>query len=343
MALSDLKEALPKYIEDVLDTSSNTTQKEHDLNKIHDQLSHISSTSLINNSATETSGQGICIAPKTAARCIKSAPRTLAYWRALKATLARQQHKKTIHIIYPGCGPFASLVLPLLAGHLNAQVKITFIDYHQAALNHLEQLIDYLGKDHMVADMICAEASTWQPSKNFDVLILECMLNGLQREGHVALVNHFAPFLVEDGQLLPGQIDIHANWIDASGELEYVQQQCFSKQKLNGTEITKFRRAIGTVFKLDRHTYLKAGHQKKTIRANSLNILERPDASYHFALCTRLLFIDNIRLHEYEDGITHPYYPALASQPAGGDILDVAYQTGAQPGFIFNRRQQCDM
>lgn len=322
-------------IDSLLSPSAGLIDAEKQLIEIHDDLLTISAT-MLENFTPKISGQGICIAPADAAHCLKSVHRTIAYWQALRASLEQQSHKKDIRIIYPGCGPFASLVLPLLTGYLNIGVKVYFIDYHAPALTHLKNLIDYFGAHDLVADIICAEATEWQPTSTVDIVILECMLNGLEREGQVALTNHFSPFLTQGGQLIPDHIDITANWIHATEELNYIQQKLSYRQKIDIEKLANFRHPIGEIFRLSRHSHLGFNDDKKIINAKTIIIDDIPDRHYHFALCTQLSFTHRIHLREYDDGITYPYYPNVDIHRRRGNKIDINYRLGKHPGFSFD-------
>ena len=175
----------------------------------------------------------------------------------------------------------------------------------------------------------------WQPNTGIDILILECMLKGLDDEGQVSLVNHFSPFLNPQASLIPQEIEVKANWINMPAEVSYCQAQCDSGKLPEAKQLRRYRVAIGDVFKLDRTTYQHANGGK--ISCPGLSWIERPDVDYHFALTMRLRLLADIWLEEYADGITSPFLPKIqqANDKCAKSNLSGYYKTGLHPGFVF--------
>ena len=334
MNLADTIEEIRQQIINVLFEDNTCEQVQHTLQRIYFLLE--SMLSVFDDGKDGRASTGICITPATAASCLLSYRRTFAYWQALKLALEGFPPEQEIKLVYPGCGPFATLVLPVLFAVFPRRLNITFIDYHQSALDSLQQRILAIGNPHIKCQFICGDATGWQPNTGIDILILECMLKGLDDEGQVSLVNHFSPFLNPQTCLIPQEIEVKANWIDMPAELSYCQAQCDNGKLPEAKQLRQYRVAIGDVFKLDKTTYQKVrGNQ---IACSELNWVERPDSHYHFALTMRLRLLADIWLEEYADGITSPFLPKIqqADDKCAKSNLSGYYHTGLHPGFVFN-------
>ena len=88
--------------------------------------------------------QGVAINPQAAAFCIKDYTRTVIFIRGVHAAIATLQARlpqQPIRILYAGCGPFATLLLPLLTRFKATELDITLLDIHQRSLNSVGKLL----------------------------------------------------------------------------------------------------------------------------------------------------------------------------------------------------------
>lgn len=301
------------------------------------EIYHLMETTVsLGDGVNSRSSTGLCLTPINAANCMLGYRRTLAYWRALLLALESFSSEQPITLVYPGCGPLATLVLPILFSVYPHKVNITFIDYHQSALDHLQRQILTMDNAQIECRFICADATQWLPDSDIDILILECMLKGLDDEGHVSIVNHFAPFLTPDASLIPEEIEVKAMWIDMSAEAAYCQAQHDGGKLPKAEQLKQYRVPICDVFKLERDTYQKVDDNQ--IPCVDLVWVNQPGSNYHFSLTMRLKLLNNIWLEEYADGITMPFFPELIKNSDNEIFSNLSgyYQLGGKPGFVFN-------
>ena len=125
-------------------------------------------------------GQGYAVSPYVAARCLVEVFRTQQFLRGVYAAMqaARQRFPgQRLHILYPGCGPYATLILPLATRFNTADFQVTLIDVHEPAVAAVRQLVQALDIADYVHDIIQADAMTYQPpaGQQYHMLVLEVM------------------------------------------------------------------------------------------------------------------------------------------------------------------------
>lgn len=278
------------------------------------------------------SEHGSQLSPQDAANCIEGHRRTVRYWKAMLQQLENlQSSTDVIHVMYPGCGPYGTLVLPLLAMATFDKVSVTFIDVHKTSTDNLKQLVSVLGLSEYVQDIICEDALAYDPQQDIDILVLECMKSGLYGEPQVAITNHFAKRLSQHGAVIPEHIEISAQLINLAAEQRYISEQLQHQQQVCPLKLAENRVDLGHVLTLDHKTYTRVDATSNTILCQDIDIPVMGGNGI-FALCTRMQLADGITLEEYDNGITYPYYPAF--DIATVSRVNLAYQLGSYPEFI---------
>ena len=276
-----------------------------------------------------------------------------------------------VHVVYPACGPFAPLLMPLLAYYktnkaLSAQqLQITLIDMQPGAISTLEALINEMDISDYIANVCCMDATQYQPMqnehnehngelKNIDLVILEAMQHGLSREGQLSIARHFASLLALEGSFIPKKIIVSANLVIAQDELveQWRDAKNLSEQDMDN-DIKQQRLSIGNVLTispetlrnmqeiiLDEHTHL--------LECESTKIPELPnDIEYTLLLSTRVQTWGDEWVGEYDSGITHPLPDQSVcinftprEQKAGdlliksGEAIKFYYRLNGLPGFL---------
>ncbi len=99
------------------------------------EISHIKPDPTFDAWADDTFLQnGVAINPQAAAFCIMDYQRSVVFIRGVYSaikTARRRFEGQSIKILYAGCGPFATLLLPLLTKFQPGELDIFFLDIHQ--------------------------------------------------------------------------------------------------------------------------------------------------------------------------------------------------------------------
>ncbi|KAB7728074.1 hypothetical protein F5984_20190 [Rudanella paleaurantiibacter] len=157
------------------------------------------------------SDMGYAISLTWAAMCIHDFQRTKTFtdglFRAVSDRLA-QQPDLPVHILYAGTGPFATLILPLVARFSPQQVQFTLLEINAQSYACLTQLITLLDLAPYVSSVQQVDATTWQipDPHSVDVFVTETMQKALKEEQQVAISLNIVPQLRPDALLIPEQI-----------------------------------------------------------------------------------------------------------------------------------------
>lgn len=305
---------------------------------------------------------GLVMAVKDAVSTVNDIYRVKAFIRALKYTLddAESQSSQPLHLVYPACGPFAPLVLPLLCyvkKHNTHQrpLKITLIDIQSGAEKVLKRTVESLGLDLHSVDVLCMDVMDYKPSLPIDILVIEAMQHGLSKEGHLSFMRHLAPFLSADAYLLPKEIVVNA--ILAVPQREFVEQwqeQERSHSSFINEQIEAERINLGPIFTLNldtlkQMTTMPLGNGFDLIEAGQVTIPQNvDDMPKRILLLSAKLHVDGQeQVAQYDSGITHPLadmsvcidFKPHASEPddllaKGGDKLKFYYKLCGMPSFL---------
>ncbi|MCX2982819.1 hypothetical protein EYC98_18305 [Halieaceae bacterium IMCC14734] len=167
---------------------------------------------------------GVAISPQAAAHCVADVRRTVVYIRGLYAAICAAQIRfataKTaldteassapipLRILYAGCGPYATLLLPLLHRFAPGTLQMVLLDIHEESLNSVQQLIASAGYAEHDLSLVRADACHYQHPDPLHLIVVETMQKALEQEPQVPITRQLAPQLVGEGVLVPQSIDV---------------------------------------------------------------------------------------------------------------------------------------
>ncbi len=156
--------------------------------------------------------QGVALNPRAAAYCIKDYQRSVAFIRgayaAIKVLRQRAGSARRTKILYAGCGPFATLLLPLLHLFKPDELNVHLLDIHQQSLDSVSNLINSLGLSEYEIKLVQADACTYQTPDSFDLIIVETMQKALEQEPQLAVTANLAHQLATNGLFIPEEISV---------------------------------------------------------------------------------------------------------------------------------------
>jgi hypothetical protein len=158
---------------------------------------------------------GVAISPHLAARCLFDPLRTMRFLRGIYAGIheaIRRFPGERIHIVYAGCGPYGTLLLPLTTRFTPEQMQLTLIDIHKPSIDGVRSLIETLDIENYIYKCVQADAVTYRhpPKMPLHMVISETMEAGLAREPQLAIMRNFLPQLQENGLFIPENIVVEA-------------------------------------------------------------------------------------------------------------------------------------
>ncbi len=163
---------------------------------------------------------GKAIGATWAALCLNDFMRTRCFVKglcnAIDSLLAKQ--KRPIHILYAGTGPYATLILPVLATYSKNEVQFTLIEINSISLESAKKVISKLGYNDYILSYQNEDATKYKVDKtvSIDIVLSETMQCGLVKEQQVPIVINIMKQVKKGTILIPEMIAVDLCLIDLS-------------------------------------------------------------------------------------------------------------------------------
>jgi len=307
---------------------------------------------------------GLVMSPDHCITTQKDTLRVCAFIRGAHQAIATLKTKsdECLHLVYPACGPFAPLLLPLITYYKETglydenDLRITLIDMQQGAIDSLKVIIHEMGIAGYINDICCQDACEYQPISPIHMVILEAMQHGFSREGHLPIARHFAALMEGNGVFLPQEISLRA--VLTAGQQEFVEQW----QDENGhvcaadmqQQTINARVQLGEILNLTSTSLLTLPERVldeniSLIECGEVLLPELEDKMGKplLVICTQIKVYGDEYIGEYDSGITHPLpdmhvcvnFVPHDAKPGdllvkSGDKLKFFYRLNGLPGFL---------
>ncbi|MDB2615365.1 hypothetical protein N9Z13_00460 [Luminiphilus sp.] len=289
---------------------------------------------------------GVAISPEAAAHCVSDTQRTVVFIRAAFAaiTAAKQRFANSpIEVLYAGCGPFATLLLPLLTKFNPGELVVHLLDIHQRSLDCVALLIGHFDLQEHRISYIQDDACHYQHSSNPHVIITETMQKSLEQEPQFAVTAKLAPQLHARGIFIPQRIEVALCL--AKLEEETAAFQRGNAPDPNALAEAGKRHPLATVLCL---TPENAATLKQQASQNSHGLLELNPMqvtipatadlhNFEAVLFTRIRAFEQHWLLDYESEITLPLRCRELTPLQAGDRYRIGLQIGSYPRFSVTR------
>lgn len=184
------------------------------------------------NDSTHTYlSSGVAISPLDAAICTNEYMRTTKYIRGVYAAvndLLNRFKNKKIHILYAGCGPYGTLIIPLLHLFDPKDMEITFLDIHTTSLESIKNILQSLGLAKFVCEYIQEDATQYKVSKDTHMIITETMKAAFWDEPQVSVTLNLLPQLITGGEFIPNRVIVG---FEAAHYKQVFKDNILSKEK----------------------------------------------------------------------------------------------------------------
>ncbi len=177
---------------------------------------------------------GMALGTIWAAMCLDDMMRTKLFIKGLMEAVEKHQaeNRGTTHILYAGTGPFATLILPVLANYSPDEVKCTLMEINGESFKYVQGVIEMVGFSDHVTNFIQADASKVQLENPelIDIIVTETMQRALDSEQQVPIVMNLLKQLRKDVILIPEKINVVACLADmgklheSESESEYCER-----------------------------------------------------------------------------------------------------------------------
>ena len=209
--------------------------------------------SLTGNKETIVSG-GVALSSKHAKDCLEDSIRTARFlkgiYKALMVAKARFKKEK-ITILYAGCGPLGTLIIPLLHLFSDDDIEIILLDIHQTSINSVIKIVKELGYESYINKYLVADATKYKHPKNkfLHVVISETMDRALVKEPQVEIIKNLSKQLVSNGIFVPEKIKVNRGY--SSFSKEYVFNSFLNEDKLKNNFKTKIEELFSITKDID--------------------------------------------------------------------------------------------
>lgn len=156
---------------------------------------------------------GKAVSQVIAAHCLKDIARTSRFLRGIYRAINDQlKLKDSVHILYAGCGPYATLFTPLAQFFDPAQVQVTMLEIGQVPMANAQKVYEQLELTDYVKAWVNGDGTDpdIQFDELFDIIVSETMQVALKKECQVPLTRNLVRFLKEDGTFVPQNIKVEA-------------------------------------------------------------------------------------------------------------------------------------
>ncbi|MES2265679.1 MAG: hypothetical protein V4520_02890 [Bacteroidota bacterium] len=291
----------------------------HELHAVYGELSGVTAGNITDDDIMLPSGKAVSTIK--AAHCLLEFHRTAVFVRGIyKAILKLKADfpSETLHVLYAGCGPYATLLTPMVSLFSPTELNFTFLDINQVSLDAVMQMYSRLNLSDYIKECIYADATTYKIPEGTTVhlAVSETMLNALMKEPQVAVMQNLIPQLPQKALFIPAKITISAQLLDAKEEQKSLTQET-SPQRIT----------LGEVYTISRDHY-------GTPQPVTFRIPDEVNGFENLFLHTRIETYADEVLTDYQCSLTTPK-KITAAKGMEGKHITFSYLNGETPGFSY--------
>lgn len=273
---------------------------------------------------------GLALSPTMAAMCAEDYMRTIAFIRGTHAAIVEVRQRlpdRPVRVLYAGCGPYATLAVPLMTLFSAAELTFTLLDIHPESIKSAESIVDTLCLSNSVEGFETVDAGSYRvnPDQAPDIILIEVMQACLESEPQVAITRHLlsqAPNAI----LIPEEVRIEVQLVDPAKEFELVGLSP------EGKPLQRDRIAAGPVFVVNRESVNLWKHiSGNRLPGLAVQIPESVGQRYQPMLFTKICTYQKHILQDYDSGLTCPKTLSTERAIKAGDSIQFHYELGAHP------------
>ncbi|KGL61992.1 hypothetical protein [Polaribacter sp. Hel1_85] len=259
--------------------------------------------SLKENKETIISG-GIALSSTHARDCLEDPIRTARFLKGIyKAILVAQDRfpNEKISILYAGCGPLGTLLIPLLHRFSSNEIEIVVLDIHQTSIDSVKKIIKKIKCETYIKEYLVTDATRYKHSVQnpLHMIVTETMDKALTKEPQVEITRNLGNQIVNNGIFIPEKIEIQRGYSFFAKEFVFKTKEDISLLIAKKEEI-KTEKLFSITSKIES---LESFNFESDWISIPSNFKKTPD----ICLYTSLIIFDDIYLTKSESLITNPY------------------------------------
>ena len=276
---------------------------------------------------------GLALSPTNAVMCADDYLRTIRFIRGLHAAIIDRKKRlsgRPVRVLYAGCGPYATLAVPLMSILSSETVTFTLVDIHAESIDAVKSIVRSLGYADYVNAFQVADAGSVRIAEDWppDIVLMEVMQACLEKEPQVAVTRHLVGQAPE-ATLIPAEVRIELKLVDLSREFAFH----YSDQDV--PEVQRDRVHVETLFRLNREAVLSWDDgDSELLPAAEVQVPELPESRYQLMLFTIVDVFGDNTLRDYDSSLTVPRTMGGKLRFKPGDTVEFSYQCGTHPGLI---------
>jgi len=274
---------------------------------------------------------GLALSTDMAAMCAGDFVRTVEFLRGMHAAVIDVRERfpsRPARVLYAGCGPYATLAVPLMTVFSAAEATFTLLDIQPESIESARSVVNSLGLSGSVSGFEITDATQYLISPAAlsdvvlpDIILIEIMQACLEAEPQVAVARNLikqAPQAI----LVPEEVRISLAYADPLVEFDRTAPEKARKDRLT----------VGPVFIFNRDTVNKWSEDKsgRLVGAVVQIPLQIGERCQPILFTTIRTYRDHI-ISEYESGLTHPRIAAIEGSCRAGDRIQFYYEPGLHP------------
>jgi hypothetical protein len=287
---------------------------------------------------------GFALSPQHAILCVDEYIRTARFVRGVYLAIRELQSRfpnEVINILYAGCGPYATLLLPVLPLFSEKELQVVLLDINAYSTHHVKQLLAEFGLQDYITNIITGNAIGYQHplSDPLHLVVTETMDKALTREPQVAISCHLAPQITKNGLLIPEEISIDLAYAFFS-KLPYFhlneERHSFSLAKFNAMHTP-----LGNLLSLSKNEVLSSTNGTSfQVLSDWYPVPEHFEAYPDICLLTTVHVFGDIQLHSAESTITNPFCIGSLYNCSPASLFQLEYDCSDTPQWIIHSKEQ---
>lgn len=285
---------------------------------------------------------GIALSSSGAADCVDDYLRTVFFIKGIYQAITQLCNdfpERSINILYAGCGPYATLILPLLPLFDKSRINALLLDINAASIASVQNLLSVTGLNEYQLQLVKTNAITYTKPDDFviDLAISETMHYALTSEPQVAITQNIVSQLPPHGILIPEEItiDLAYTFFDHEPALKNARQEVKGHKQMQPYPHNVF---VDRLFTINKELFGRVIHNSK-IESKYYDLPENFENHPDVCIFTEIKIFDNINLKTAESYITNPYCVVSLYSIKDYSGIQLMYDFSEIPKWSYNLKK----